>query len=60
MEEKYYLTANDVSKMLAIGKDQARRLVKQLQEKAKQEGYFIPESKKFLVPIKYFKKEIKL
>lgn len=60
MEEKYYLTANDVSKMLSIGKEQARKLVKKLQEKAKNEGYFIPESKSYLVPTKYFKKEIKL
>ena len=60
MKEKYYLTANDVSDMLNIGKDQARKLVKQLQEKAKKEGYYIPESKSYLVPTKYFKKEIKL
>lgn len=60
MENKYYLTANDVAELLKIGKEQARRLVKELQEKAKKDGYFIPESKSYLVPTKYFKKEIKL
>lgn len=60
MEKKYYLNADDVASLLKIGKDQARKIVKELQEKAKKDGYFIPESKSYLVPTKYFKKEIKL
>ncbi len=60
MEEKLYLTVDDIYKLLPVGKDQARKIAKELQEKAKEKGYFIPDTHKFLVPTKFFKKEIKL
>ena len=58
--DKLYLTTKDIKKLLGVGANQAQKLAKQWEQEARDVKYFIPDSNKYMVPTKYFKKEVKI
>lgn len=55
-----YVDTNDILQLLPIGRNQALKVAKELQQKAKDQNYFIPLNKKILVPTKVLRKELKI
>ena len=55
-----YVDTNDILQLLPIGRNQALKVAKELQQKAKDQNYFIPLNKKILVPTKILRKELKI
>ncbi len=55
-----YVNTNDILQLLPIGKTQALKVAKELRQKAIDQNYFIPMSKKILVPTKVLRKELKI
>ena len=55
-----YVDTNDILQLLPIGRNQALKVAKELQQKATDQNYFIPLNKKILVPTKVLRKELKI
>lgn len=53
----YYLSADDLMKILGIGKSTAMKIVNEIQEEMKQKKYLIPKSRKKVVLTKLVKRK---
>lgn len=53
----YYLSADDLMKILGIGKSSAMKIVNEIQEEMKQKKYLIPKSRKKVVLTKLVKRK---
>lgn len=54
--KNYYITAEDIRKIMPIGINKAQRIINDLQEEMKQKKYYIPSGKKKVALTKLFKK----
>lgn len=54
--KQYYLSSDDIMKILGIGKNKSLEVIKELQEEMKQKKYYIPQGRKKVVLTKIFKK----
>ena len=53
----YYLSADDLMKILGIGKSTAMKIVNEIKEKKKKKKYLIPKSRKKVVLTKLVKRK---
>ena len=53
----YYLSADDLMKILGIGKSSAMKIVNEIQEEMKPKKYLIPKSRKKVVLTKLVKRK---
>lgn len=58
--EQLYVDVKDILILLPVGKTQALKVAKELRQKAIDQKYFVPMSKKVLVPTKVLRKELKI
>lgn len=54
--KNYYVTAEDVRKIMPVGVVKSQKIIKELQEEMKEKKYFIPEGKRKVALTKLFKK----
>lgn len=59
--EKPYINQKELTKLLGLGKKCGKKVMEHLQEIAKENNYYIPESgKEILIPTHLVKKELKI
>jgi len=59
--EKVYINMKDLQKILGCGRRTAEKVMKHLQEVAKEKNYYIPETKReILIPMHLVKSELKI
>lgn len=59
--EKVYINISDLQKLLGCGRKNTERVMKHLQQVAKEKNYYIPESKRdVLIPTHLVKEELKI
>lgn len=58
--EKLFITTNDLQVLTGFCKKKCQDLMKEMQEKAKEENIYYPEQRKLVVPTKLVKKKFKL
>lgn len=54
--KNYYVTAQDIMKIMPVGIGKAQKIIKELQKEMKEKNYFIPDGKKRVALTKLFKK----
>ena len=54
--KNYYVSAEDIIKILPIGIVKANKIIKEIQEEMKEKKYFIPDGRKRVALTKLFKK----
>lgn len=59
--EKPYINQKELTELLGLGRKRGERVMKHLLEIAKEQNYYLPESKKdILIPTHLVKKELKI
>lgn len=54
--KNYYITADDIRKIMPVGISKAQKIINELQEEMKNKNYYVPEGKKKVALTKLFKR----